>query len=102
MNVLMQTELFTSAGIGRAGTKSAQYETYERILGEPDAVKLLTKVAAEAKPAGRLFALQGLCVKVPDRCGALGRSLLDSTEQVETFQGCTRSSMPVSDVAKSI
>jgi hypothetical protein len=101
---LNHVTFFAIGGTGYAGRISEGELDYKAILSQPpeSALKVFERVYSVGSPAARSYALLGIQKLAPARFMELYASVKNSTEPVETMEGCIVSTAKISMIAKRI
>jgi hypothetical protein len=100
--MLTKTTLLGDSGWHEPGVVVPSFAAFAVLVRQPDALARFDRVAAEAGPAGRLYALLAFQRLDRARFDALGAKLRNDASRVEILEGCLRSTETVSALARTV
>ena len=100
--ILLNTQIFATGNTGEAAQHHpTQFDAFQILLAQPDAVPVFSDLIRRAHTAGQLYALCGLRLLAPDRYALAEPYYLASKLQVESAQGCLSSPCAVASIVRS-
>lgn len=100
---LMEVDIVAFGGVGFAGRISEAELAFQKVLAQDQAVEMFKRLAAQAKPAGQVYALYGLYLKDKEvfrQQLTQVRSGLKKDQKILVQAGCTITAEDAHDVVK--